>query len=172
MTRHNALDYVDSTIERVGHASAWLFFLTFVIGVCEVVLRYVLDAPTSWVHVTSNALCVVAFAFGGSYAMVRGEHMRVTILSDRLQPSLRRASQWLAVFCGTVYLLGLCWGLAREAVDALWRFEAGRWTPELTTGAMSLPLPAFAKALLLLGALLFLLAVLIAAARLTTVPRQ
>jgi TRAP-type C4-dicarboxylate transport system permease small subunit len=145
-------------LESAGHALAWAFFAIFAIGVFEVVMRYVLGRPTSWVHVTSTSLGVVAFAAGGAYAMVQDQHMRVTVLSDRASPPLRRAGEWLGLGCGLVYLAGLLWGLGREAIDAVWRFDGGRWTPELTPGPPNWPLPALTKLALAIGALLFLLA--------------
>jgi TRAP-type C4-dicarboxylate transport system permease small subunit len=110
----------------------------------------------------------IGFAVSGAYAMVRGEHMRVTVLIDRTPPTWQRAGQWLAVLCGLVYLLGLGWGLGREAMDAVWRFEAGSWMPELTPGPPNWPLPALAKLSMLMGAVLFLISVLLESWKLAT----
>ncbi len=155
-------------LQRLGDWAAWLFFITFVIGVFEVTMRYVFDRPTNWVHVTSTALCLAAFAIGGGYAMARDEHMRVTVASDRFAGPWKAAAEALALMCGAVYLAGLGWGLWREASQSLLRFDGlgGTWNPELTPGPPNWPLPAFAKTVLLLGALLFLLAVIDAALRL------
>lgn len=162
---------LEHALLRMGDALAWIFFATFLIGVTEVALRYLLNAPTSWAHATSTTLCVAAFAVGGAYAMARGEHLRVTVVSDRLRGAARIAAEALALACGTLYLAGLAWGLGREAIDAAWRFEAGAWTPERTPGPPHWPLPTFGKAALLAGALLFLAAVLAAAWRLARARR-
>lgn len=159
-----------SGLLKLGDWASWTFFLVFAIGTVEVGLRYLLNSPTSWAHVTSTALAVAGFAVGGAYAMVQDQHMRVTVLVDRANPTWQRAASWLALACGAVYLLGLGWGLYREAATALWRFDGGQWNPEKTPGPPNWPLPAFAKAVLLLGALLFLLAVLEKAARLLKRP--
>ena len=136
------------------------FAIAAVISVLEVALRYALGAPTSWVHVTSTALCVAAFAAGGAYAMARREHLRITVLFDRASPGWQRAGRWLALLCGAVYLAGLGWGLGLEAWQSVARFDSGGWTPELTPGPPNWPLPALAKSSLLLGAVLFGVAVL------------
>jgi TRAP-type C4-dicarboxylate transport system permease small subunit len=149
---------IDRGLNRLGDAAAWCFAVALVISVLEVAMRYAFNAPTSWVHVSSTALCVAAFAISGAYAMARGEHMRVTVLFDRASAGWQRAGRWLALLCGAIYLCGLAWGLSREAIDALWRFDSSGWTPELTPGPPNWPLPALAKGALLLGALLFLLA--------------
>jgi C4-dicarboxylate transporter, DctQ subunit len=150
---------IDRALQRLGDAAAMCFAAALVISTLEVLMRYAFNAPTSWVHVSSTALCVAAFAISGAYAMARGEHMRVTVLFDRASPAWQRAGRWLALLCGAVYLLGLSWGLGREAFDALWRFDSSGWTPELTPGPPNWPLPALAKTALLAGALLFALAV-------------
>jgi C4-dicarboxylate transporter, DctQ subunit len=157
---------IDRALHRLGDVAALCFSVALVISVIEVLMRYWLGAPTSWVHVSSTALCVTAFAVSGAYAMARGEHMRVTVLVDRASPPWQRAGRWLALLCGAVYLGGLAWGLGREAIDALWRFEGPNWTPERTPGPPNWPLPALAKAALLVGAVLFLVAVLRDAVRL------
>jgi TRAP-type C4-dicarboxylate transport system permease small subunit len=144
----------------MGDVAALCFAVALVVSVVEVALRYLFSAPTSWAHVSSTALCVVAFAVAGAYAAVRGEHMRVTVLYDRASPGWQRLGQWLAASCGLVYLAGLAWGSGREAIDAIWRFESTGWMPELTPGPPNWPLPAIAKGALLLGVLLFALAVL------------
>lgn len=147
-------------IERLGDAAAWLFFFAFAITVYEVAQRYLFAAPTDWVHVTSTALCAVGFALGGSYAMARGEHMRVTVLIDRASPRVRVAAEWLALTCGAFYLAGLLWGLVREAQQAVWRFEGAQWIPESTPGPPNWPLPALVKSALVIGAVLFLIVLL------------
>lgn len=144
---------------RLGDAASCCFAVALVISVVEVLLRYAFNAPTSWVHASSTALCVAAFAVSGAYAMVRGEHMRVTVVLDRASPRWQRASRWLGALCGIVYLLGLGWGLWREAASSVWRFDGNVWRPELTPGPPNWALPAFAKTSLFIGAVLFLLAV-------------
>jgi TRAP-type C4-dicarboxylate transport system permease small subunit len=160
-----ATDTLGRGLLRLGDLAAVCFAAALVISVLEVGLRYLFSAPTSWVHVSSTALCVAAFAISGAYATVRGEHMRVTVLFDKARPAWQRAGQWLAVVCGLIYLAGLAWGSGREAMDAIWRFSGAgaalsSWTPELTPGPPNWPLPALAKGALLLGVVLFVLALL------------
>ena len=168
-----ATSFVSRSALRVGDATAWLFFATFAVSVFEVVARYAFGSHTSWAHVLSTALCVAGFAVGGSYAMAQDAHLRVTVLSDRLRGRWHAAATWLTLVCGAVYLAGLGWGLWRELSQSLLRFDGigGAWNPERTPGPPHWPLPAFAKAVLFAGALLFLLAVLDAAWRRLRQPR-
>jgi C4-dicarboxylate transporter, DctQ subunit len=153
---------VESVIGLIG---AILLAVAVVIGTYEVVMRYAFNAPSSWVHTTSTTLCVIVFALSGAYAMLRGSHMRVTVLVDRWSPRKQRIARWLGYCCGIVYLLGLGWGLWREAYQAVWRFQGVLWTPELTPGPPNWPLPSIGKTALLIGCALFLIAVIAVAIR-------
>jgi C4-dicarboxylate transporter, DctQ subunit len=156
------LQRVESVIGLLG---ALLLSIVVVIATYEVVMRYAFNAPSSWVHTTSTTLCVIVFALSGAYAMLRGSHMRVTVLVDRWSQAKQRIARWLGYGCGIVYLLGLGWGLWREAYQALWRFQGTKWTPELTPGPPNWPLPSIGKTALLIGCALFLIAVVVVALR-------
>jgi TRAP-type C4-dicarboxylate transport system permease small subunit len=149
----------------IGWIGAILLAVVVVIGTYEVAMRYVFNAPSSWVHVTSTTLCVIVFAISGAYAMLRGTHMRVTVLVDRWSAGKQRAALWLGYLCGLLYLLGLGWGLWREAYQAVWRFQGALWMPELTPGPPNWPLPSIGKAALCIGCALFLIAVIGVATR-------
>jgi len=146
-------------IIALGRRAAWLFIVGAAITVYEVVMRYVLDAPTTWVHETTTTLCAIGFALGGAYVMVRDEHVRITSVLSRLPGRLRRASEILAAACGVFYLAGLAYALVLQAVEATWRFEGARWVPEAVPGPPHWPLPALTRVALAFGAALFLLAV-------------
>jgi TRAP-type C4-dicarboxylate transport system permease small subunit len=145
----------------VGRAAAWLFVLAAAITIYEVGSRYLFGAPTTWAHVTTTALCAVGFALGGAYAFARNEHIRITLLLDRSPRPLRLPLEALALVLGAVYLAGLLHAAWAQAADAVWRFDATGWAPELTPGPPNWPLPALVRAGLAAGTLLFLLLVLL-----------
>lgn len=145
----------------LGRAAAWLFVAAAAITVWEVGSRYLFGAPTTWAHATTTALCAVGFALGGAYAFARNEHIRITVLVDRVPPRLRAVLEALALVLGTVYLAGLGYPACNQAEEALWRFQNGTWTPELTPGPPNWPLPAIVRAGLAAGALLFLVLVVL-----------
>jgi C4-dicarboxylate transporter, DctQ subunit len=147
-------------VEKFGIFCAWLFAVATVLTVYEVISRYVFNSPTTWTHELTTALCAIGFALGGAYSMARNEHIRITILSDRMPPVLKRGAAIFGLLCGLVYLSGLSYAAIVEAADALWRFEEGRWAPEPTPGPPNWPLPALIRSGIALGAVLFLLAVL------------
>lgn len=143
-----------------GNLLAWLFVAAAAITVWEVLMRYVLNAPTTWVHVTTTTLCAVGFCAGGPYAMARDEHVRITSVYDRFPAGLRRGCDLLALACGALYLAGLGYAAVLQAWEASWRFEGVRWVPEPVPGPPHWPLPAILRVALALGVLLFLLMVL------------
>lgn len=159
------MSFMERAERIIGWVGAILLAVVVVIGTYEVVMRYAFNAPSNWVHVTSTTLCVIVFALAGAYAMLRGTHMRVTVLVDRWSPAKQRAALWLGYLCGIVYLLGLGWGLWREAYQAVWRFQGATWTPELTPGPPNWPLPSLGKTALFVGCVLFLWAIIAVAWR-------
>jgi len=163
---------VDATAEtprtpfaRLADAVGWWLAVPFLVAVAisayEVVMRYAFNRPSSWAQVTVTALCAIGFAVGGAYAMSRGEHIAITVMADRLRPSVRRLCRIVGLLAGVIYLAGLGWGLWLQVDESVLRFGAsGSWEPELTPGPPNWPLPALAKATLLVATVLFLLVVL------------
>lgn len=146
---------------HIGGAAAWLFLIAIVISAYEVVMRYVFNLPSTWIHSTTTALCAVGFAVGGAWCMARHEHIRISFVPDKLGPKPRRAIEILSLALGLFYLAGLGYAVALDAWGSAWRFDfQGRWTPELTPGPPNWPLPTIIKIALALGTTLFALVVL------------
>ena len=153
----------------IGRAASWLFVAAAIVTVYEVGSRYLFGRPTSWAHETTTALCAAGFALGGAYAFARNEHIRITVLLDRVPPPVRTALEALALLVGAVYLAGLGHAAWNQAVESVWRFQGGAWTPELTPGPPNWPLPALVRSALLAGTVLFLALVVL---RLVTLFRR
>ncbi|GGK20509.1 TRAP transporter small permease subunit [Salinarimonas ramus] len=144
----------------LGRMAAALFVIAAAISVYEVAMRYVFGMPSTWAHVTVTTMCAVGFALGGAYAMARGEHVRITVLFDRLPRRGRGVAETLALAIGLFYLGGLAWGLWGAAERSIWRFSAdGAWRPETTPGPPNWPLPALFKAVFVFATVLFALVV-------------
>ena len=140
----------------IGRAAAWAFVAAAVVTVYEVGSRYLFGRPTTWAHETTTALCAAGFALGGAYAFARNEHIRITVLLDRVSPRVRTVLEALALIVGAVYLAGLGYAAWNQAVESVWRFQGGAWAPELTPGPPNWPLPALVRSALLAGTVLFL----------------
>src|SRR5262245_7635956 len=79
----------------LGRALAWVFLVGVVLTAWEVLMRYGFNSPTIWVHDLVIALSALAFIFGGSYALQRGEHIRISSLYDRMPTAWRRGCDLL-----------------------------------------------------------------------------
>lgn len=122
------------------------FVIIIAISALEVVMRYVFDAPTIWVHELSVALAAVAFLLGGPLVHRRRGHIAITFFHDRM-PAPRR---WRATILNdilTLVCLGfLCWAAVAQALQSIDSME--------TSGtATNWPTPVVLKSLLALCAL-------------------
>lgn len=145
----------------LGNAAAWLFVLAVAISTYEVAMRYLFSRPSNWAHVSVTTLCAIGFAIGGAYAMARNEHIRISVLVDRMRGPAQRACMIFGLLVGALYLAGLSWGFWILASESILRFgAAGQWQPELTPGPPNWPLPSLGKGVLLAMTVLFLALVL------------
>jgi C4-dicarboxylate transporter DctQ subunit len=151
----------DRVILSLGAALSWGFMAIALMMVYEVVMRYGFGRPTIWAHEIAGLLAGAAFIIGGAVCMVEGSHIRVTLLIDKLPPRLRLLFEKLGLLVGVVFLSGLTIAMWAIVQRSLWRFNAlGEWMPERSGTSWNTPAPAFLKTLLLIGAALFLLAVI------------
>ena len=115
----------------------------------EVVMRYVFGAPTIWVHDVVTVLCATAFVFGGALASQQRNHIQMASYADKLPPRWR---MWVDQFChllAAAYLAMFVYGALVLAVPSVKLMEtSGR--------AWDVPIPAFLKTMLAVGAILML----------------
>jgi TRAP-type C4-dicarboxylate transport system permease small subunit len=134
----------------LGNLLSWLFAISGVITPYEVVMRYVFNRPTIWVHDLTVAVSAICFIFGGAYALARREHIRITTVHDLLPPGLRRLVDILADVAITVFLGALGWAAAAQA----WRSVL---LGETSGHAWDVMIPPVVKVALALGAALMTL---------------
>lgn len=153
--------FLDRLALWLGRAVAWGFLAIVAMMVYEVVARYGFNAPTIWAHEIAGLLAAIAFVFGGAYCMADDSHMRITSFVESRGAGTRRASRYLSIAAGAVYLAGLAYAAFRMARESLFRFALdGSWDPERSGSTWNTPLPGFIKLALFLGAVLFLLVLL------------
>jgi TRAP-type C4-dicarboxylate transport system permease small subunit len=144
----------------LGSALSWGFLAIALMMLFEVVARYGFGRPTIWAHEIAGLLAAAAFVIGGAVCMVEGSHIRVTLLTERLPPLPRRLLEGVGLVAGVIFLAGLTLAMWAIVQRSLLRFSAaGVWMPERSGTSWNSPAPAFLKAMLLVGAVLFLLAV-------------
>jgi TRAP-type C4-dicarboxylate transport system permease small subunit len=141
---------IDRLSKLTGQAVSWVFLAAVAITFYEVVARYLFNAPTIWAHESTIFLCAIGFIFGGVYALQRGDHIRITVVYDLLPERARRVVDIantlliLGILCLLIYAVGI---QAQRALAVM----------ERTGTAWNVPIPAFLKTLLVVGAALMAL---------------
>ncbi|WP_133010921.1 TRAP transporter small permease subunit [Marinomonas flavescens] len=140
---------LDRTIIKLGNALSLLFIFTVGISFYEVLMRYVFNAPTIWVHETASFLGGCLFVYGGIYAMATNKHVRVVLIYDLVSDTARR---WLNVFhhiTGLIFTSLLIWASYHMAQDA-WFSPLGNLQLERSGSAWNPAFPALVKGTILL----------------------
>ena len=138
----------------LGESLAWLYLAAVAVTAYEVVMRYLLNAPTTWAFELTILLCAICYLLAGGYVTRLESHIAITSAYDLAPPRVRR---WLRVFAHTVGILamaGLIYAAWKPAVRALTIVER-------TGSAWDSPSPAIIKPLILIAGLLILLQLLV-----------
>lgn len=140
---------LDRFIYKLGNILSLLFILTVAISFYEVLMRYVFNAPTIWVHETASFLGGCLFVFGGIYAMSINKHVRVVLIYDMVSDRTRR---WLNVFhhiMGLIFSGLLSWA-AYQMVQDSWFSPFGEMRLETSGSAWNPAFPALVKGMIFL----------------------
>ena len=140
----------DRVARRLGDAVSLFFLAAVAFTFYEVVMRYVFNAPTTWVHEMTIGLSAVAFVLAGAYTMGRGGHIRIRLIFAMLPPGLRRALDAVngLIVLAVLAALGLgAWQQASRSIAVA----------ERTGTASNLPIPVVLKTVLVLGVALMAL---------------
>jgi TRAP-type mannitol/chloroaromatic compound transport system permease small subunit len=74
---------IDQLSKTVGHAFAWCIVI-LTLGTCyEVMVRYLLNDPTSWAFDLSYLMYGAVFYMAGAYTLSRGGHVRADMFYRR-----------------------------------------------------------------------------------------
>src|SRR5262245_14150932 len=143
------LPIIDRICLRLGHALSVLFLVAVLLTVYEVVMRYAFNAPTIWVHDMVIVLSAVCFIFGGPLASQQRSHIQMASYFDKAPPKVRAALDQFCHVLGALFLLGFLYGALKIAIPSIELMEtSGR--------AWDVPIPAFLKGTLVIGAALML----------------
>jgi TRAP-type C4-dicarboxylate transport system permease small subunit len=145
---------VDRFAVFIGRVTMVLISLLTSVMIYEVLLRYVIEAPTLWANELSLWMAGFVFLFSGLYAMQQRSHIRIFILYDVLPRFLQRTCDVLSTSLIVMFAFFLCYGGYGESFTKFYRWE--------TFGtAFDPPIPATLKpAILVVVALVAMQAVL------------
>lgn len=92
---------IDGLSERVGHAVRWLVLVAVIISAGNAVVRYLLSTSSNaWLELQWYLFAAV-FLLCAPYALLRNEHVRIDVITDRFS---HRTRAWIDVF-GTIFFL-------------------------------------------------------------------
>jgi tripartite ATP-independent transporter DctM subunit len=147
---------LDRGILSLGGGVAFLFAISTLVSIYEIVMRYFFSAPTIWAHETVIALVAVCYLFGGVQCLASDKHIRIGLIYFDTKGGTRRLLDLVNA------LLTLCFAVA-IAYAAYSMVEKSWWTPqgdlrlERSGSAWNPVTPALVKMALFLAAVVLTL---------------
>lgn len=138
---------LDAWIIKASQALSMLFILTVFISFYEVLMRYVFDAPTTWVHETASFVGGSLFVIGGIYAFATDKHVRVVLIYDAVSKQTRRALNMVHHIVGLTFSLMMAWA-SYTMTKTAWYTPWGEFRLETSGSYFNPPYPALLKALI------------------------
>ena len=137
-------DRLSAWMTAMGRPFGIVFLFVTAFTFYEVVMRYVFNSPTEWVHETTTAMAAICFAFGGVYCLATDRHIRVVLIYDAVGPRTRRILDVLICLVGTAATGLMAWASWDLAYKAFFR-PTGEFRLETTGTAWNPPTPAIVK---------------------------
>ncbi|RFC66397.1 TRAP transporter permease DctQ [Fulvimarina endophytica] len=142
--------FADALSAAFGKAFAWLIILMTFGTSYEVVVRYLLNAPTPWAYDISYIMYGTLFMMGGAYTLSRSGHVRGDFLyrlwSERTQAAVDFVLYIFFFFPGVTALIFAGWKYSERS----WRY--GEVSVNSPAG---IPIFQFKAVLIAAGILLF-----------------
>ncbi len=140
---------VDRSIEAISRVLSFSFAISIGVTIYDVVCDVAFSAPTVWVYDVVTTAIAVAFLVGGSYALMRREHIRITAVFDRFSRRTQFRCEIISSVLALVYLGVFLWfsfNMAQLSVED-WEVGGSVWAQ---------PTPVVVKVSMVLGAALMI----------------
>ena len=140
---------VDRTIEAISKVLSYGFALSIVVTLYDVISDVVFRSPTVWVYDVVTTAIAVAFLIGGSYALMRREHIRITAVYMRYSRRTRLRCDIIGSLLAIIYFVAFAWfsfNMASISIED-WEVSGSPWAQ---------PTPIVVKVAMVLGALLLI----------------
>ncbi|MGO2508099.1 TRAP transporter small permease subunit [Vibrio hibernica] len=138
---------LDAWIIKISQALSLLFIFTVFISFYEVLMRYVFDAPTTWVHESASFIGGSLFVVGGIYAFATDKHVRVVLIYDAVSNRTRRYLNMFHHIVGLAFAGMMAWA-SFTMVETSWFTPWGEFRLETSGSYFNPPYPALLKALI------------------------
>lgn len=141
---------IATSIRRLGEGLSYVYAVIAVLTFGEVCARYFFNAPTQWTIEVVVLLASVHYLLSGPQAYASQNHIRITVLSERLPFRV----QWALTVFERLVVTAVCamigyWAL-RQAMTAL-------AITERTGSNLNMPSPTILKVVLVIALGLFAL---------------
>jgi TRAP-type mannitol/chloroaromatic compound transport system permease small subunit len=140
---------IDRSIEAISKLLSYSFALSIVVTIYDVLRDVVFHSPTVWVYDVVTPAIAVAFLIGGSYALMRREHIRITAVWMRFSTKTRLRCDIVTSILAIVYFAAFAWFAFEMA-----RISVTDW--EVGGSAWAQPTPVVVKVSMVLGVLLMI----------------
>lgn len=137
-----------------------LFAVVVCISFYEVVMRYVFNAPTSWVHETTTFLISISLIYGGIYCYAADRHIAMVFIVQRFGSKGQWFFQFLVNNLVLIFISLLLYGAYFSAYDAFFR-PNGSFHMQTSGSALDTPFPALNKGFLLVCCIIFFVLVIL-----------
>jgi TRAP-type mannitol/chloroaromatic compound transport system permease small subunit len=117
MTVRGLAGVIDRVIDLVGRATAWLALGIALIMGANVLLRYGFSIGSIWMQELEWHIMVPICLFGMSYALLKGEHVRVDVLFQYFSPRNKHLVDVITALLGMVF----CAIVIRLSIPYVWQ---------------------------------------------------
>ena len=159
------LNFIDRMSLGLGEKLSYVFLISVIITCYEVVMRYVFNAPTTWVHDGATALSATGFLMAGCYCLQARRHIAITEIYDTVPQKVRNVLELINALLILVFLGLLTWAAMKVAMPAVawqaWDCRVQFCGLETSAHAWDVPIPAYLKSVLFLASVAMLLQSLI-----------
>ena len=90
------VDSIQSAVDLIGRAASWLSLVIVVLMATDVLLRYAFSIGSVWAQELEWHLLAPLVLFGMTYALLKGEHVRVDVFYARYSARGKAAVDLLA----------------------------------------------------------------------------
>ncbi len=121
----------DSLATLTGWVAGFLLLLTTGLILYEIALRQFFGRSTLIAEEYSGYFMAGIVYLAAAYTLQKGEHIRVGLLRERLDPAWQRRLDLVAGVLGWIFVTLLVWALAQQTLDA-WRYGTRSFLPSRT----------------------------------------
>ncbi len=151
---------VDKIFIRLGHVVSILFLVVVCVSFFEVIMRYLFNSPTIWVHETTSFLVSLALLFGGISCYAAEKHIAMTFIADTLPIRVRWFVVLFVELCTFAFALMMSYGAFLSARDAFIS-PFGKFRMQTSGSALDMPFPALNKGFFFLTCLMLVFLVIL-----------